>query len=393
MAASRNRPVVIIGLAICLLALVLGACNMPRRGAPDQSGVNALYTQAAQTVQAQLTQVNQPPATAIDGQTPVPPATQVSPGPEETTAPQPTPAPGETTTPAGTACDRARFVEDVTYPDNTDVAPGMTFVKTWRLQNAGSCTWTSAYTLVFEGGEAMNAPSSLPITTGTVAPQETVDVSVTLVAPSTPGTYRADFKLSNAAGQRFGTGSDGTRPIWALIDVAVESGLVFDFIVQASSARWTSAVENVPGTSLAYGGANDDPSGVAKIVEGVTLETGATSGKVLLMFPRRENSGLVSGLFPAYTVQPGDRLRARLGFMLPEGTCHSGEVIFEIYYREGDAVHGVGSWEKSCDRRLLPIDVDLSDLGGKSVQFILQVRADGSFQDDWAIWNSPRIEH
>jgi len=41
----------------------------------------------------------------------------------------------------------------------------------------------------------------------------------------------------------------------------------------------------------------------------------------------------------------------------------------------------------------MPVEVDLSDLKGKTLQFILVVKADGSSSDDWAIWNSPRIEH
>ena len=34
-------------------------------------------------------------------------------------------------------------------PDNTEIAAGTTFVKTWRLKNNGSCTWTSGYSRVF----------------------------------------------------------------------------------------------------------------------------------------------------------------------------------------------------------------------------------------------------
>jgi hypothetical protein len=41
----------------------------------------------------------------------------------------------------------------------------------------------------------------------------------------------------------------------------------------------------------------------------------------------------------------------------------------------------------------MPVDVSLSALKGKEVQFAFTVRADGDATDDWAIWNSPRIEH
>ena len=39
-----------------------------------------------------------------------------------------------------------------------------------------------------------------------------------------------------------------------------------------------------------------------------------------------------------------------------------------------------------------PSDIDLSSLKGKNIQIILIVKAAGPALDDWAIWNSPRIE-
>ncbi len=52
---------------------------------------------------------------------------------------------------AAQACtDRAQFVADVTVPDGTRYDPGATFTKTWRLRNAGTCTWTTSYTMVFD---------------------------------------------------------------------------------------------------------------------------------------------------------------------------------------------------------------------------------------------------
>ena len=66
--------------------------------------------------------------------------------------------------PVTTVCERVRFVDDVTIPDNTVMAPGQTFRKTWRIQNAGSCAWNSGYQLVFSGG-MMSLPAQLkPVT-------------------------------------------------------------------------------------------------------------------------------------------------------------------------------------------------------------------------------------
>ena len=102
--------------------------------------------------------------------------------------------------PSTTDCDLVEFVSDVTVPDNSNADPGQNFAKVWRLRNAGSCTWTSGYDLVFHSGDQMGAPASLQLTSGTVAPGGTVDVSVDLTAPTSAGTYQGFFKLRNASG-------------------------------------------------------------------------------------------------------------------------------------------------------------------------------------------------
>jgi hypothetical protein len=132
---------------------------------------------------------------------------------------------------------------------------------------------------------------------------------------------------------------------------------------------------------------------VAKIKDAVKLETGASSGKILLTFPRHDPNGVLSGLYPAYTVQSGDRLRANLGFMIPDGgDCGNGKVTFQITYKEGDSLKLLKEWTKSCNESFINVNIDLSGLSGKTVRFGLVVFAEGSFEDDWAIWNSPRIE-
>lgn len=113
-------------------------------------------------------------------------------------------------------CNIATLIKDVTVPDGTKFSPGETFEKTWRLKNVGSCTWTTAYAVVFISGEQMNGPDDLNLT-GNVAPGETVDVSITMTAPNSPGEYRGNWKLRSTEGVVFGltTGS----PFFVLIKV------------------------------------------------------------------------------------------------------------------------------------------------------------------------------
>jgi hypothetical protein len=132
-----------------------------------------------------------------------------------------TPIPA-TNTPIPTAvtyCDWAAFIKDVTIPDGTQFSPGEVFTKVWRLQNRGTCTWTPDYDLVFYGGAQMSgAAMQIP---GYVAPGQTVDVAVTLTAPSTPGRYTGYWILRSSSGALFGTGASADETFY--VDIYVKA--------------------------------------------------------------------------------------------------------------------------------------------------------------------------
>lgn len=382
-------PRVYLLIFILIFIPLIQACNMPGKKTPTPSGASAIYTAAAQTVQAQLTQISQPlPATlapALPGAPTLNPAATALPTSSGATA---------TAQPAATAipCDQVKFIGDISVSDDTEFDPGESFVKTWRLQNAGSCIWTAGYSLVPEGDNLLGVATPVQITSGTVPPGASIDISINLTAPTLAGTYRQNFKLSNASGQRFGLGN-GASPFWAQIKVVAPAGLTLDFISRAAEAEWRSGKAKEINTLLVFNGSEDDANGVAKIKDGALLETGAVSGKVLLTFPKHDSSGAIAGTFPTYQVQPGDRLRGRFGFLAnPDGTCGFGRVTFQIYVIDGSSTRLLSEWTKTCDGRLLPFDISLSSLAGKTVNFVLVARAGTSFQDDWAIWNSVRIE-
>jgi len=99
-------------------------------------------------------------------------------------------------------CDSAAFVSDVTIPDGTVLAPGAAFTKTWRIQNAGTCTWNTSYAVVFVSGTQMGGASP-QLLTADVAPGSSVDISVAMTAPATAGSYTGYWQLKNAAGVTF----------------------------------------------------------------------------------------------------------------------------------------------------------------------------------------------
>jgi len=192
MGMIRLLKVLVCGL---ILVVWIAGCNFPNR--VNQVDGNQALTIAAQTIAAQLTL---DAAGIIPGETSAPSGTEVNQPPTITIAPTNTQM---TATATPEPCDVAGFIRDVTIEDGSTMMPGTSFTKTWRVLNEGTCTWTKDYDLVFERGESMGGDASVQMTTGTVDPGSQLDISVDLVAPDSPGTYRGTWQLRNADGVVF----------------------------------------------------------------------------------------------------------------------------------------------------------------------------------------------
>lgn len=188
-------------LSFAWMFFLLSACNLSAAPRPTPVNPNVVFTAAAQTVEARLTQSALLLTAVPPVSTPLPTAT-LAPLEQNLNPLSPAPVlPAPVTPPdPSVPCDAARFIADVTVPDGTPYSPGAAFVKTWRLKNIGTCAWNASYALVFDSGEAMGGPASLPLP-GPVAPGEEIDLSVPLVAPTRSGKYRGYWRLQNAAGQ------------------------------------------------------------------------------------------------------------------------------------------------------------------------------------------------
>jgi hypothetical protein len=111
----------------------------------------------------------------------------------------PTDVPTVTPTPRG---PDAKFVADVTVPDGTEVRPGESFVKVWRIRSTGSVPWPDGTRLVFVEGDRMGAPDGVPVPRTAVG--STADINVPMQAPTIPGTYRGVWRMEGPDGVRFG---------------------------------------------------------------------------------------------------------------------------------------------------------------------------------------------
>ncbi|MDW8102960.1 MAG: NBR1-Ig-like domain-containing protein [Anaerolineae bacterium] len=107
----------------------------------------------------------------------------------------------------------ARLVADVTVPDNTAFAPGTPLIKTWCLHNSGTCPWAPGTKLVFVSGDSMGGPAMVDVPA--LVPGARTNVSANFTAPTTPGTYWANYQLQAPDGTRFGS------IIWVQIVVPV----------------------------------------------------------------------------------------------------------------------------------------------------------------------------
>lgn len=165
---------------------------------------DTIFTQAAETVAAQLTRTALSLPTATNTMQPSPTMTNTI---EPTSTPetqttisvnQPTVAVGSTANP-----NKMVFVSDVTIPDGQVVPPGAKFVKTWRIRNTGTTTWTANYRVRLWAGERYGAESSY-LLGQEVKPNAEVDISIEFTAPTTTGEYTSHWILSDDQEANFG---------------------------------------------------------------------------------------------------------------------------------------------------------------------------------------------
>ena len=157
--SSRGASCKRVAMLWVVLSIVLSACTLisdqiqatPESHIPDSAFTQAAGTLAAEmtreagiTAVAQLTQIaagGTPSAPTPSPTEPPPPTAQPEVPPTPTPPPTETPPP----TPTPVPCDWAQFVGDVTIPPDASLPVGTRFIKTWRVLNAGACTWTTAW--------------------------------------------------------------------------------------------------------------------------------------------------------------------------------------------------------------------------------------------------------
>jgi hypothetical protein len=169
-----------------LLILLAAGCIRPSRPDPQSSDLPVFVAPTIVVIQA------------------------VTPGSNLPTQPIPTAAPTSSLN-SPDCVDDFTFINDLNYPDGTEVSHASIIQKQWIVQNSGTCTWTSGYTIRNVDGPAMSANPSQALTSA--VPGSQVTIAITFIAPTQPGEYKSSWQAFNPSGQSF------SKSLW--IDIIV----------------------------------------------------------------------------------------------------------------------------------------------------------------------------
>jgi hypothetical protein len=208
-----------------ILGLLLTACAKNQGNQPDYvtvlsaeptDNISAMYTIAAETIYAQITQTEQAKPT----ETPVPPTETPTPTltmtntvvPTNTTAyiyvpvyatstPGTITATSSTSTTATTAATAGNYACSITtqgISDYTEFAPNEEFDATWTIKNTGSLTWDSSqidYRYV-SGTTTYKHNAAYDFSTS-VASGGSITIVVDMIAPSSEASYETYWGVFN----------------------------------------------------------------------------------------------------------------------------------------------------------------------------------------------------
>jgi hypothetical protein len=188
----------LLPIFLLMLAFFVESCSGTTATSKD-AVLSNIYTSVANTLAAASTPVEQA-ATYIDMSASIPASTEILSSPTVPTSIIYSSSSSSSSNENG--CDNSAYMSDVTISDRTELAPGETFTKTWEFKNTGSCAWSDSYSMTIISGNEMGG-SGTDIGQ-TVDVGSNADISVSLTAPDTVGTYTGYWRLANESGSVFG---------------------------------------------------------------------------------------------------------------------------------------------------------------------------------------------
>src|SRR5690606_637840 len=201
------------------------------------------------------------------------------------------------------------------------------------------------------------ASSAIPLA-GSVAPGQSIEMPVTLKFPNADGNFTGYFKLRNANGAVFGIGDEADTAFWVKMRVDGPAYVGYSFADNYCQAAWSNGNSILP-----CPGTEGDANGYVIKLNKPKYENGTNADSVgLLSVPRDKRNGIISGQFPAFTVQPGDRFRALVYCQYQATKCN---VIFKLNYLNNGQVKTLGTWNEAYEGNYYTIDLSLNNLAGE----------------------------
>jgi predicted Ser/Thr protein kinase len=212
-ARPRRRPLVVLAAAVAVLVIIggiialiatgtgqrlLAAINPPPTNTPTSTVAPAVVAGGTPTPNLISTEVAIQLATRDAIQT-LEATLNATLTPSPTPTPTPTPDLDATAT-ASCVFDMAIVSDPPIFP--SVLMPGQQFVKRWTVENTGTCPWPAPPQLVSVSGEELEVVSKSEI--GQLAPGETAEIRVSLIAPTDYDTYSSMWQLQYADGKFIG---------------------------------------------------------------------------------------------------------------------------------------------------------------------------------------------
>jgi hypothetical protein len=247
-----------------------------------------------------------------------------------------------------------------------------------------------------------------------VAPGQSIDLSINLLAPSTPGTYKGIWSFEDNTGQKFGLGVSGNGQVWVQVrvispantptvlsastqtseptivatieptmSISANESLVYDFASEICAAQWlnNNVQQPCPGTG-------SEAQNVT-LVTMPTLEDGSTLiAPAIMVGPGKPNES-IQGTYPEYLVQSGDHFRAMVGCDVNSISCSA---ILRVSYEDSsNTVINLSAVGEFYDQKYTQIDIDLGNLAGQKIKIILDVTPLNSDPGNHVLWVLPGI--
>jgi hypothetical protein len=173
-------------------------------------------------------------------------------------------------------------------------------------------------------------------------------------------------------------------PDFSLVGLPGEpaGALAFDFVEQMCQAQWFTQAGDLP-----------CPGDKAQTSTGFVIKLGAeiqglpANIGLLLTFPPASGDKTISGKYPPFLVQEGDRFRAVLACRAY--TFCDADFILSVFDDQGQT--RLTHWHYLFADPPLVVDYSLDKIAGRTIQFDLAVQSKGNQADANAVWIAPQV--